>query len=393
MKRAKLFIAMATLLLAAIVGARLTGLTGAPRIRIGTILPLTGPDATVGHGMLNSMQLAVDEVNHRGGIKGRRVELVVLDEGVTPPTDKARAADKKLADDPTIVALSAHYSEHAAMETNDVLHPAGLANVVPGALHPEVCEEPHRTSEIFRLIPSSRTQMRQAAKFAWEVLGARRFFVIHEDSYWGIVTSQEFKEALGRYGVMPEDIMVKPGARTFGGIPEMLKTLGTEYVHVSGEPEHAAALLKQMRAAGSTARLQIATKCLSDKFIELAGADAEGAIATFTHLLPEYSPEGKTFLQSYAAAGFPSPPGPYGMLSYASMELLLKAVDRSSLTRPSVVGALARGKFETVLGTTRFGDNGQSYYHGVAVYQVIKGHWTPIYVTGESDQLKPYVAK
>src|SRR3954462_7256209 len=70
-------------------------------IRIGTIVPLSGPDAPIGTAMRDAMTLAVDQANQRGGIHGRKIELVVLDDSFDH--DKAVAAAKKLTDDPSVL--------------------------------------------------------------------------------------------------------------------------------------------------------------------------------------------------------------------------------------------------------------------------------------------------
>src|SRR5438067_2316580 len=102
MKKSKLGIVVLLLALAGLAVARMTGLLGGGTIRLGAALPLTGKNAAVGAGMRNAMQLAIDQANRRGGIKGRRVELVTVDEG-SDDLQKTRAAATQLGADERIL--------------------------------------------------------------------------------------------------------------------------------------------------------------------------------------------------------------------------------------------------------------------------------------------------
>ena len=52
---------------------------GRETIKIGVIFPLTGAASDIGEQMRNGMQLAADEINSRGGINGRLIELIIVD--------------------------------------------------------------------------------------------------------------------------------------------------------------------------------------------------------------------------------------------------------------------------------------------------------------------------
>src|SRR4051794_28176922 len=80
-----------------LLGLGLVRRMGTSAVRIGVILPFSGPDAANGIGMRNAIRMAVNEANQRGGVQGRKVELVELDEG--GDVEKATAAANKLIAD------------------------------------------------------------------------------------------------------------------------------------------------------------------------------------------------------------------------------------------------------------------------------------------------------
>src|SRR5205807_7342543 len=79
-----------------------TGVT-ADTIMFGQAAVLDGPAAALGQGMRAGIQAAFDEVNARGGINGRKLKLVSVDDGYEP--DRSIAATKKLIDEDKVFAL------------------------------------------------------------------------------------------------------------------------------------------------------------------------------------------------------------------------------------------------------------------------------------------------
>jgi branched-chain amino acid transport system substrate-binding protein len=86
-----------TLVMASVVtittaGASTPGITK-NSITLGLITELTGPGAAVGTGMVRSAQARVDQVNAEGGVYGRKIKLIVRDDGTNPTTDNTDTAD------------------------------------------------------------------------------------------------------------------------------------------------------------------------------------------------------------------------------------------------------------------------------------------------------------
>lgn len=79
---------------------------GEPPIRIGAILSLTGPAAPFGIPERTAANVALDKINKEGGVKGRKLELVIVDDK-TNPTEAARAAQRLISSEKVVAIIGA----------------------------------------------------------------------------------------------------------------------------------------------------------------------------------------------------------------------------------------------------------------------------------------------
>lgn len=386
----RLVVAFAATIVIVLIAA--VGINRARRIRVGALLPLSGPDAAVGLGMRNSIRLAVEQVNRRGGVQGRKVQLVEVDEASNP--EKAAAGASALRDDKRVVGVIGTYDHDSYVAAQPILGDAKVPFLSAGISNRD------RTAvglggydAEFALLPFGSAQMAHAAKYAWDVLGARTFVYVRDESHFAGTTVSQMRAAL-----TPFFKKVVTGEEVAGSEAELpalvakIKAAPPDYVFFAGRPDLAAHLLVQLRDAGVTSHFQDASHFPSQEFIDVAKEKAEGALAVFHGIPPEDFPEGREFLKAYAAEGFREPPSIYGIYAYAETQALLEAANRSFLTRPSVAGALRNEELPTALGPIRFIIWIGSTYQAAALYQVVKGKWTPIQAT-DKGQLKPFTAR
>ena len=123
-QEATLLRAACLLLLAIILLSACTASTQ-PVIKIGLIAPFEGRYRTIGYEAIYAARLAIREINARGGIAGRRVELVALDDRGEP--DRAIAAARQLALDPQVVAVLGHLQPDSTDAALKVYCEAGLS--------------------------------------------------------------------------------------------------------------------------------------------------------------------------------------------------------------------------------------------------------------------------
>jgi len=336
--------------------------------------------------MLNSMRLAVDEANRRGGVKGRTIELMELDDA--SQDGRAAEAAKRVVGDARVLGVIASYDQDCSTAAASILSNAAVPNIVAAVATRETGSTPDFE---FRVLPDGTAQMATAVNYAWDILGARAFLFVHDRSAEGIEPIYEFRYVLEdklHQRLAGGDIEIKQGDTDFGAVIARALAEKPQYILFGGHPREAGLLLKQLRGAGVNAAFQAQTHVPSAEFIEAAQGSAEGAVQIFQALPLDQYPAGKEFLARYQAAGFREPPGPYGIFGYVEVQALLGAMEKSFLSRPSVRGALAREELDTQLGPLRFNFMGSTYQRAI-VYQVIQGRWTQIDATDPTGKLVP----
>src|ERR1044071_8373787 len=108
-------------------------------IRIAAIAPTTGPQAEVGQDLINGIKIAVDERNAKGGILGKKVELVVFDDTADPK--EAVSVAHKITSDPTIVGVVGHMNSGTTKPATPIYNQAGLPVAIPSPTNPEITKQ------------------------------------------------------------------------------------------------------------------------------------------------------------------------------------------------------------------------------------------------------------
>ncbi len=108
---------------------------GGEPILIGLSAPLTGNYSEYGTNWKKAMDIAVEKINAKGGVKGRPIQIVAED-SKSDPKDSAQIA-QKLASDPKIVATIGDFTSTACMAAQPIYERAGLVQLSPTASHPE----------------------------------------------------------------------------------------------------------------------------------------------------------------------------------------------------------------------------------------------------------------
>src|SRR3989442_471231 len=147
--------------------------------------------------MLRGRQLAVNQINAKRGIRGRKLELRIVDDSGNEDT-AVRVAEQLYAD-PAIVAVVGHLSSGTSL---------AAARVYAGGATPTAMISPSASSPdlsgispyVFRVCPSDLQHGPQLARFAWHTLGARRAGIIYLNSDYGRGGRRTFAAEFARLG-------------------------------------------------------------------------------------------------------------------------------------------------------------------------------------------------
>ena len=178
----------------------LTGLCSFPAmavepVKIGTIFAKTGIAAVQNASYIEMVELAVEELNNQGGVLGRPVELIVLDNKSTPigSTLAAKEAVKLQVTAVIGSGLSSH-----SLAAAPILQQEGIPMVTPVSTNPKVT---HIGNYIFRVCFIDSFQGAAMAKFAYADLGARTAVVLRNiDEAYSTTLAEYFINAFKRIG-------------------------------------------------------------------------------------------------------------------------------------------------------------------------------------------------
>ncbi|HVH09734.1 MAG TPA: ABC transporter substrate-binding protein [Gemmatimonadales bacterium] len=326
-----------------------------------------------GASMLRAARLAVNQINARGGDRGRTLELRVADDSGSE--DAAVRVAERLYADPAVVAVVGHLSSGTSL---------AAARVYAGGPDPVVMISPSASSPalsgmspwVFRVCPSDLQHGPELARFASQALRARRAGIIYVNSDYGRGVRSTFMAEFARLGgtIVEADPYVASTASLEPYLSRMRRG-GVDVLLLAAERPGAELALREMRALG------VAWPVLGGD--ALAGIEADGALAEGVRLSAAYLADRRderngAFVADYARAYPGERPDHRGAGTYDAIRLVARAIAGVGPARQAVrdyVARVGRGRppFEGVTGTIAFDTNGDVPGKTVAIGVVQDG--------------------
>lgn len=328
-----------------------TGLRAAEPIKIGEIEPLTGKEAAFGQSSHRGLQMAVDEINARGGVLGRPL-VVVAEDNQSKPGDSATIA-KKLVSRDKVVAIVSGATSSACLEAAPICQAARVPFVATTATAPEVTE---KRDYIFRNCFIDPFQGAVLAKFAVTRLHAKRVALLTSvTTPYSVGLSRVFREKLAALGsTIVADQKYAEGDKDFRAQLTSIRAAEPDAIVATGFYTEAALICRQARSLGINCPILGGDGWEAPELVEIGGKDVEG-----TYYLSHYSsestaPEVRDFVQKYRAKFGGESPESTAPLAYDGMMIVAAAITRAGGTEgPKLREALAATKdFSGVTGMT-----------------------------------------
>jgi branched-chain amino acid transport system substrate-binding protein len=316
-------------------------------IKIGFFAPLTGPASADGNAALNGALLAVSHINAKGGVLGKKVELIYYDDALNP--DQAIAIARKLInDDKVVAAVSGSYSS-TTLAASTVFNSSGVPLVSSYAVHPDITKN---KPWVFRVGMLGEVEGKVAGYVAVSKLNAKKIAVLYDDIPFGRTLASSFKQQAEKMGatiVYYEKF--SDSDRDFTAWLTQIKALPElDLLAIFGYYYHAG-VLKQARDLGITVPIIGAEGFDSPKLIELAGKAAEGVYIVTDLDRDSSNPDVQKFLTDYKSkTGIDA--DMVAASAYDAVIILLKAIEKAGSTDPkAIINALSNTKnFEGVAG-------------------------------------------
>ncbi|GLH81849.1 ethanolamine utilization protein EutJ [Bradyrhizobium sp. SSBR45G] len=334
-------------------------------IKLGMVVPLTGPIADAGRYGVQGAKLAVEEINAAGGVLGRPIELIIEDDQTQNPTTVL--AFTKLADNKDIVAfLGPTRSTQIQAIAPSVLQ-AGRP-VMIGGTDPTLTKSGNPW--FFRFRPNDTYTARAMTAFGIGKLGKKSWAIVHATDAFGSNAKSLFAEALKANGITPVLIEGQPNnAPDYTAVVLAVKQSGADVLatFITFEPD-VAIFARQLKQLGVNPVWLGSPSITTTTARKLAGPSLHGtyAVADFH---PDANPEAKAFAARYTAA-YKTTPDFFASWPYDAVHVLAKAIAAAGDTSPEKIrqALLAVKDYHGVEGTYNFDANGDGL-HG---YNIVK---------------------
>src|SRR5215210_5772714 len=336
-------------------------------IRIGLAGSLSDP---VGVPMKRAAELAVEEINAKGGVNGRPLELIERDDFADPDSAVFVASDLYEAG---VSAVIGHLFSGTTIAASPVYNGGSdpVAAISPSSSSPEISTAGDYT---FRVCPSDLAHGVALARWVYDTLGLRRGAVLYLNDQYGRGVRQTFvRDYLRRGGELVSIDPYLGDTPDVGPYLDRLVKIGrVQFLMIAGNRSEAEEILRQSRGRG----LQMPVLGGDGlEGIEEAGAIADGVYLSAAYLPTLSTASNRAFVQAYRkrfpGAGLPNQPA---AATYDAVYLLRNVLAKSGPKRADVRRALAQvgtalPAFKGVTGTVAFDMRGdvpnQAVYIGV----------------------------
>lgn len=305
-------------------------------------------------------RLAVEEINARGGVNGRLLEIVERDDWENP--DSAVVVATELYDDPAVVAVIGNGFSGLTLAAAPVYNsgPNPLVQISPTASAPAVS---HAGPYTFRMCPSDLAHGGALARWARDGLGLSRGTVIYGNDAYGRGVRRAFTEEFTAIGgeVLTADPYLGSPPEVAPYLDRIARSGRAQFIVLAGYLDEAEYILAETRSRGITIPIMGGDGI---ERIERQGALAEGTYVTAAYLSLIDTPKNNQFLEAWSRA-YPEKASPNlsAAGSYDAVYLITQAVAEVGTDRTAVRDAIAetgssRPAFEGVIGTIAFDANG-----------------------------------
>ncbi|MBN9409244.1 MAG: ABC transporter substrate-binding protein [Burkholderiales bacterium] len=320
--------AAAALGLAATLAAAQPQGVSASEVVIGTISDLSGPVAGYGKDLRNGMLMRVDEINAQGGVHGRRLRLIVEDNGYDPR--RTVLAAQKLVNQDKVFAVIGTFGTVHTLAAVQVQSPKGVYNLFPMSLSRDMYEPVDRLK--FALLSPYFDQLDAVVPPLYKSTNSRRACVIYQDDDFGHEVVQGAESGLRKAGTqIVEKTSFKRGATDFSSQVARLKASECDFVVMGTLIRETVGVISEARKLGYSPVFLSTSSAYTDLIPKLGGKAMDGFYAATTAVHP-YLDDASEPVRAWAAryqSRFTDAPTVFSTYGYTMIDLFAKGLQKN----------------------------------------------------------------
>jgi branched-chain amino acid transport system substrate-binding protein len=326
---------------------------GQDTIKVGIVLPLTGGEAKFGEIEKQSFELALAEINGAGGIKGKKLELVIEDDTGRP--DVGRSVVEKLITKDKVVMIGGGYSSSVTYAVAGVCQQDRMPFLINTGSADKITEQ--GWDYVFRLNPPASKYSTSVEELLEQVIKPKTVVILHENSLFGTSSAKSFEAQCTKAGYK---VLLKEGYEASGidfkPVLTRVKELNPDIVYMVSYVMDAALLMKQSKELKITPKMFIGGGAgfTLPEFQQNAGVASEDVIsATLWHQVLPF-PGAMDYYKKFVAK-YNKETEYHGAEAYAAAYVIADVLKRAkSFKNEDIKKALSETNMMTVFGPVKF---------------------------------------
>lgn len=323
-------------------------------IKVAIVGAMSGPVAQYGDMEFSGARQAIADINAKGGIKGDKLVGVEYDDACDPK--QAVAVANKVIND-GIRYVIGHLCSSSTQPASDIYEDEGVIMITPAATNADLTTRGYKM--IMRTTGLDSDQGPTAAKYILETIKPKRIAVVHDKQQYGEGLARSVRDSLKKQGTEPVLFEgVTAGDKDFSTLVARLKKENVDFVYFGGYYPEMGQILRQAKQAGLTARFMGPEGVGNSSLSNIAGDASEGMLVTLPKRYDQV-PANQPIVDALKAKKL-DPTGPFVWTTYAALQSLTTAMERSGSQEPAdLVKDLKTGKpVETVMGPLSWDEKG-----------------------------------
>jgi branched-chain amino acid transport system substrate-binding protein len=338
----------------------------ADKITLGQAAALEGPAAALGQGMREGLLAAFDEANKAGGIKGRKIELISIDDGYEP--NKSIEAAKKLIEQEKVFAMVGSVGTPTSAATQPIASESGVPFIgaFTGA---EFLRDPYKPA-VVNVRASYFQETEAMVEHLTKDLGVTKIAIFYQDDAFGQAGLAGVKRALDKRKMqLVAEGTYERNTTAVKGALLAIKKAEPEAVIMIGAYKPCAEFIKLAHQVKLDATFVNISFVGSDALAKELGADGAGVVVTQVVPLPEDSSIGLVgrYQAALKAMKPDAKPGFVSLEGYLVGRFMVTALGKveGEITRKALLEAIAKqGSFDLGGITLTYGtDNNRGSSH------------------------------
>jgi branched-chain amino acid transport system substrate-binding protein len=343
---------------------------GSTEIVVGHFASMTGNTAHFGQDTDKAVRLAVDEANTAGGILGKKVRVVTLDD--RGDSAEASSAVTRLIDVERVTALVGEVSSSLSLAAGRVAQRRQIPMISPSSTNPRVTEV---GDYIFRVCFLDPFQGKVMATFAKDNLKFTKVAILKDvKNDYSIGLAEAFKTAFTKIGgTITVEQSYSAGDTDFSAQVTAIKSTGAQALYVPGYYSEVGAIARTAERLGVKVPLLGGDGWDAPDLFKIGGTALEGSYFSNHFALDVATPKAQKFVADFTKK-YGQAPTSLGALGYDAIGVLLDALKRAGTTNAAPLrDAIAATKnFEGVSGAISI-DAGRNAEKSAVVIKITGG--------------------